>query len=81
MGGVLSNNSRDSSVSRGLLEDVVDNDESESFERSETETESSNADSRQSDNSCLDSICDNIKEIGRTNGQLDELPLFNLNVG
>lgn len=78
MGGVLSNNSRDSSVSRGLLEDVVDNDESESFERSETETES---DSRQSDNSCLDSICDNIKEIGRTNGQLDELPLFNLNVG
>lgn len=56
-----------------------DDGESQSFERSDTETESS--DSRKSDNSCLDSICDYIKDIASVNGQPNELPLFNLNVG
>ena len=34
-----------------------------------------------SDNSCLDSILNGMKEISKTDGQLDELPLFNINEG
>ena len=50
--------------------------------RSDTDSESSDSDdSRASDNSCLDSICDHIKDIGKTDGQPNELPLFNMNVG
>ena len=66
----------------------MQSDESHSFSgRSSTDSENSysfegiSKGDYVSDNSCLDSILNGMTEIGETNGQLDELPLFNVNEG
>ena len=64
-----------------LKDDGIEGAESSFCRSSSDETESYSYDSRKSDNSALDSICDHIKDIGQTDGQPNELPLFNVNTG